>query len=291
MPGLQEEQPRRLEKYEHDRTRPLWEEAFSEDSQQFLDYYYRNKTEDNEIWVVEKQGEIVSMLHLNPYVFRIRERLVPVHYIVAVATKKEWRHRGYMRRLMGCVMEKMAENAEPFTFLMPAAKEIYEPFGFQYIYRQPGCRICGKKNDEKDVFLAEMQTDDCRETANFLNEQLRGYDMVIWRDEETCLRLIKEQKSENGGVLLARKEGRIVGVFPYAKEGDWEIREPVFVQSRYLYAAAFELNGTGEVVCTGYGEHEKPVFMAKILDPDAFLNCFGTHMFPENKKIFINEVV
>lgn len=291
MSGLQDEKPRRLEKYEHGRTRALWEEVFCEDSPQFLDYYYRYKADENEICVIEKEGQIVSMLHLNPYVFRVGGQLVTVHYIVAVATKKEWRHRGYMRLLLKYAMQRMTDDKEPFTFLMPAAKEIYEPFGFRYIYSRRVCRICGKKHDGEDIILTEMRTDDCREAAEFLNDRLRVYDMVIWRNEESCLRLIREQKSENGGVLLARKEGQIVGVFPYAKEREWEIREPVFVQSRYLHAAAYALNGTKEVNCIGYGADEKPAFMAKILDSNAFAACFGTYRFPENEKIFINEVV
>ena len=40
---------RKLELNEHNLTRALWEEIFSEDSKEFLDYYYFMKAKGNEI--------------------------------------------------------------------------------------------------------------------------------------------------------------------------------------------------------------------------------------------------
>ena len=47
---------RKLEKTEHEKTRRLWEEIFTEDTEAFLDYYYRIKTAENEIFVIEEIG-------------------------------------------------------------------------------------------------------------------------------------------------------------------------------------------------------------------------------------------
>ena len=44
---------RKLEKREHIRSRKLWEKVFTEDSTEFLDYYYSVKTSENEIYVIE----------------------------------------------------------------------------------------------------------------------------------------------------------------------------------------------------------------------------------------------
>ena len=58
---------RKLETGEKLNTRKLYEEVFSEDSKDFVDYYYEEKVKDNQIYVVEEDGEIQAMLHLNPY--------------------------------------------------------------------------------------------------------------------------------------------------------------------------------------------------------------------------------
>ena len=58
---------RRLEQTEHGKTRKLWEEVFTEDTREFLDYYYFVKARDNHIFVIEEDDGIRAMLQLNPY--------------------------------------------------------------------------------------------------------------------------------------------------------------------------------------------------------------------------------
>ena len=48
---------RHLEQTEHGLTRPLYEEVFSEDSKRFVDYYYTEKTKDNQIYVQKRMEE------------------------------------------------------------------------------------------------------------------------------------------------------------------------------------------------------------------------------------------
>ena len=115
---------RKLETEEHGMTRFLYEEAFPEDSQAFTDYYYTEKTKNNQIYVLEEEGKICSMAHLNPYSLSVNGSRKETHYIVAVATKKECRGRGYMGAVLRRALEDMYREGEIFTFLMPAAKGI-----------------------------------------------------------------------------------------------------------------------------------------------------------------------
>lgn len=291
MSGLQTWKIRRLEPCEHGRTRKLWEEVFVEDTGEFLDYYYSYKIADNEIYVIEIDDEIVSMLHLNPYVMRIRQRLEPVHYIVAVATSKEYRSQGMMRTLLTKAMEDMKQRHEPFTFLMPADEAIYAPYGFEYIYEQRTCELVGKKLPDEDVIFTEMAESDAGDVSSYMNQMLDRYIMTTWRDESYCIRMLAEQKSENGGILIARKNNQIIGVFPWAKEEAYEIREPMFTDEDVLYAAACKVAGNAKAKVSGYGNQRKPLIMAKVLDETAFFECFGETDFKQEPNYFINEVV
>ena len=118
------------------KTRKLWE-AFPEDSKEFDDYYYRNKAERSRILAEEEEGEIISMVQLNPYRVQVRNREYELSYIVGVATRADRRHQGHMRRLLIKMLTDMRRERVPFTFLMPAAEAIYLPFGFRYIFSQP----------------------------------------------------------------------------------------------------------------------------------------------------------
>ena len=276
---------RKLKKKEPIRTRQLWEEIFKEDTTEFLDYYYSVKIKENEIYVIEDDGKIISMLHLNPYQMRIGETVYPTNYIVAVATAEAYRRQGLMAKLIHHVLDVMKERGEPFTFLMPANEAIYKPFGFSFVYQQALGKMSGIST-ELDVKFRIATKEDCQAIAEFANNRLREFDVVTCRNAEYYQMILAEQISEQGGILLACEGEKIVGVFCYAREGHVEIREPLFYDEAILKQAIYTLTGNEleEAVCIGHGENTKPMIMAKVLQPE-----FENYL--EKAKVFINEVV
>ena len=278
---------RKLRQEEHFKTRRLWEKIFTEDTSEFLDYYYSVKVNDNEIYVMEDDGEIVSMLHLNSYQMRVRDKIFKTHYLVAVATDERYRHQGLMRQLLNHAMQVMADRGEPFTFLMPANEAIYKPFGFEFIYEQKREKVIGKQSNDDSLKITQACNDDCQAIADFANEMLKNYDVVTWRHADYYKMILAEQVSENGGILVAKRDGKIQGIFCYAKETGFEIREPLFYDKAVLQYAICHLTGneTDRVLCTGYGaEESKPIIMAKVLNPEFDFDL-------KNAKVFLNEVV
>lgn len=282
---------RKLQPSEHIRTRELWEEIFTEDTPKFLDYYYSIKIKNNGIYVIEDDGEIVSMLHLNPYEMRIGDKLFQTHYIVAVATKESYRKRGLMRQLLNYVLQVMTDRGEPFTFLMPADEAIYKPFGFEFVYKQRQDKVVGKCSCDEKLEMISATEKDCQMIADFSNQMLQEYDVVTWRDSGYYETLLLELASENGGILLAKRDGEIEGIFCYActveEDKHFVIREPIFQSEQDLQHAIYHLTGseTERVLCMGYGSEEtKPMIMAKVLNPQFNFDL-------KNAKIFINEEV
>ena len=93
---------------ENQRARKLYEEIFDEDSPAFVDYYFRVKAAENEIFVVENEKqEILATLHLNPYEMMFCGEKVKTNYIVAVATRADCRHQGMMRSLLQASLQEM----------------------------------------------------------------------------------------------------------------------------------------------------------------------------------------
>lgn len=278
---------RKLRQEEHARTRRLWEEIFTEDTSKFLDYYYSVKTSSNEIYVIEDDGKIVSMLHLNPYQMRVKDKVYQTHYIVAVATDERYRHQGLMRQLLNHVMQMMADRGEPFTFLMPANESIYKPFGFEFVYEQKREKVIGKQSDDITLKIIQASKNNCQKIADFANEILCEYDVVSWRDAKYYQTLLSELESEDGGILVADKDSQIIGIFPYARGHELLMHEPLTKQRVTLQHAIYHLAGneTDPVLCTGYGSEEsKPMIMAKVLNPEFDFDL-------KNAKVFINEVV
>lgn len=127
---------RYLKDHEKEITKELYREAFPEDSDAFVEYYYSYVTKNNQILVLEQAGRVCSMLHLNPYRISVGKETVDACYYVAVATGKGFRHQGMMRRLMCRSLQDIRKKGQPFAYLMPADRAIYEPFDFRIVYEQ-----------------------------------------------------------------------------------------------------------------------------------------------------------
>ena len=116
-------------------VRRLWQDCFH-DPESYADFYFQTVARRNRISGIKKDGRLVSMIHLNPYVLSADKRRFDSTYIVGVATDEAYRHQGCMRRLLYGTFDCLYREKQPFTYLMPADRKIYEPFGFRYIYRQ-----------------------------------------------------------------------------------------------------------------------------------------------------------
>lgn len=108
----------------------LWIDVFG-DSREFVTYYMESTWRENQVLILpEAEQSIASMLHMNPYTLCVRGERLRLHYIVGVSTKKELRSRGYMGRLLKKALRLLKSQGEPFTYLMPAAVDIYKPYQF-----------------------------------------------------------------------------------------------------------------------------------------------------------------
>ena len=116
---------------EQDRTKPLYREIFPEDKEEFLDFYYRERPK--RILAMEEDGEIIAMLHLNPFLFSFFGKEITASYIYAVATKKEQRRQGIMGELLHYSFQLLKEEGETFCVLIPVSESIYSPYGFRTV--------------------------------------------------------------------------------------------------------------------------------------------------------------
>lgn len=163
-------EPKYLSAKERGRTRALYQAAFPEDTERFVDFYYQYKTRDNQILALEQDGQIVSMLHRNPYTMIMNGYEFLADYIVAVATEKAFRHQGCMRKLLEKALNDMADQGMPFTFLMPASESIYAPFDFVWIcpYTELPMRVARMSAEAQNRYLAGRYQMFCKRNARYM---------------------------------------------------------------------------------------------------------------------------
>lgn len=287
---------------ENQRARKLYEEIFDEDSPAFVDYYFRVKAAENEIFVVENEKqEILATLHLNPYEMMFCGEKVKTNYIVAVATRADCRHQGMMRSLLQASLQEMYRKEETFTWLMPAAEAIYRPFGFRFIYEKNKMTVTADvlqraETDEnwqihsdqevsRDIFCEEAKKEDLAELACFAEKQLSKLaEVYTVHDIAYFEQRMQEVGCEGGSLILIRKEKEICGYFLALKKDReaWEIVVEDAVQKK-AFPAVFHWFGASEEKCTftafpqiweQYAQSENvPAIMGRIVHLERFV-CY-----------------
>ena len=287
---------------ENQRARKLYEEIFDEDSPAFVDYYFRVKAAENEIFVVENEKqEILATLHLNPYEMMFCGERAKTNYIVAVATRADCRHQGMMRSLLQASLQEMYRREETFTWLMPAAEAIYRPFGFRFIYEKNKMTVTADvlrraETDEKwqihsdqevsgDIFCEEAKKEDLAELACFAEKQLSKLaEVYTVHDIAYFEQRMQEVECEGGSLILIRKEKEICGYFLALKKDReaWEIVVEDAVQKK-AFPAVLHWFGESKEKCTftafpqiweQYAQSENvPAIMGRIVHLERFVCC------------------
>ena len=297
---------------ENQRARKLYEEIFDEDSPAFVDYYFRVKAAENEIFVVENEKqEILATLHLNPYKMMFCDERVKTNYIVAVATRADCRHQGMMRSLLQASLQEMYRREETFTWLMPAAEAIYRPFGFRFIYEKNKMTVTADvlqraETDENwqihsdqevsgDIFCEEAKKEDLAELACLAEKQLSKLaEVYTVHDIAYFEQRMQEAECEGGRLVLIRNENRICGYFLALREQReaWEIVVENAVQKQ-AFPAVLRWLEAGREKCTltafpkiweQYAKSENvPAIMGRIVHLERFVRCLKTKKEQEFK--------
>ena len=115
----------------------LWDYCFEKNDTPFFKWYF-NEYCLKENMVLggfdEKSGNLMNMLHLNPYTINLRGRDLKLPYIVGVATVPEYRGRHLFAPLLETAFSVLRAQGQAFVLLMPISAGIYRPYQFDYCY-------------------------------------------------------------------------------------------------------------------------------------------------------------
>lgn len=259
-----------LPREENGRTRALYEEVFVEDEKAFVDAYYQIKAADNQILVLEDEGEIVSMLHRNPYTFWFRGKQVPADYIVAVATRREYRHGGLMRSLLTKALLDMEEEKKPFTFLMPADEAIYTPFGFRLMGNED--KVSSSEREGPlggEEGLQELASEEPEGTYDLFVEKDAAYDRrhIDWPEWESTPMMIRLVYLPAFVAQIGAKDPQSLTI---------EIKDPILCSNNGTFRWEFDTEGSRLIP-----SEEEPEFWISIADLGSFLcGMLGTEELP-----------
>lgn len=218
----------KCEKYSAHRT--LWKEIFG-DTDAYIEFYFREKAPRSKVYSKYEGNTLVSMAFFTSYevVYRGHECVCPC--IVGVATRPEYRHRGYMRSLLEQGLREAAQHGAKLAFLTPADEKIYEPLGFRGVqYRTVVRSACRGRGWYAAHPFMQLGQDEKERAAQFAAQVLRGMPFDLYRKRSVPYyeMLDKESGALDGGVIVLREHDSVRGVVSYIYEDEcFEVTEVV----------------------------------------------------------------
>lgn len=212
-----------------EKAKEIWRENFN-DSEEEIDFYFKNIYSENNFLMLEESGEIKASLHENPYDISFNKNILPSFYIVAVAVSPEYRGKGYMKKLLNHSLKNAFSNNRDIVFLSPINTEIYSNFGFGYIsgleHYELKLEDIPFNNIDKDIEIKKASEDNFNSIVELYNRKLKNSNIYLKRDKEYFNRIKKEVENENGKIYVFSKEKRTVGyLMCYFRENEIFARE------------------------------------------------------------------
>lgn len=262
----------------------LWQSVF-DDTPEFIRLFFDRIYSDENALSFEKDGQVVSALHMLPYSMTYLGKEVPVSYIYGACTLESERGKGYMAELLERAFDLMRERGIAFTVLIPA-----ESWLFNY-YHRFGYAVCfnySVETYEREILPAYTSTQvitgakDCMdEVCRFLDQKQQQRICYVLHTKDDWMANYSDLLSSGGELLIARERGAICGVaFALPSLDKRIIIQEMFYDSQsvkedlLLEASVFFNSDTVECRIPPKEDQSVPFGMARIIDRDGMIKLW-----------------
>ena len=133
--------------------------------------------------------------------------------------------------------------------------------------------------NDSGVTLRKAEGKDCKKLGDFAEEVLEKQKIQVYtkRDAAYYMRLLKEQESEKGGILIAEQDGEMRGILVFDEEDGLAVREPL-IRKGYedVFDEKLSVRDTEKIVKDlqkpKKEEKKKPLIMARLLNIESLLS-------------------
>ena len=221
---------------ELDELKNIWSYCF-EDSQAYVDFYFDKKCNPDKTVVLERNGNIISSIHLNQHKIKLNDKVFDTSYVVGVSTLPEARGLGKMGQLMQYSLDTMRDLGQSVSLLMPIDYRLYTKFGYTNTY--------DIKRVELDIFSLrkfELADDFVKADKSLVNDMKSIYDAHCEKLNAYAIRssvyfeeLIEEMELDSGHIYIAYRGELPVAYIVYSIDGGVFTAREVYYLDRQAY--------------------------------------------------------
>lgn len=292
----------------------IWRENF-ELSDEWLDMYFSKVYRQADLMqITDAAGDgIISTLLLQRYMMYFHSTPIPVGYVSGAATRKEYREKGYMKRLMQEAMEAAYDRGDILLTLIPASKHLYfyyDKLGFSTVFYADEERYTEKHTFEYTGRYEAMRPEGNHDVFQFVDEMLRKRDNVVLHDYNDLQNILADARLDNGtaSALYDYVTGEITAFFIAVPEEDSVVVKELLSRDDNARAAALArvkalYPGRQIIVLSPADSNSVPMHargMARIVNARRLLSAYAARypklqlsvklydpMMPQNNHIYI----
>ena len=197
-----------------DQIKNLWLNCFEDETRNSTDFYFDHLYDPKNTYILKKGDTVLSVLQAKPMQLYMQNQIIPTHFIVGVCTETNYRHNGFMKRLMERTLEDLKDD--PMIILQAYNWNLYLPFGFENYYYHHLILITmeHQKGDKTNCHLDfHFKEDQLLDSYNqYIQETLgaRVRDINYYRDY-----FIPYHQNENHKIALVKVDEKIIGYLVY----------------------------------------------------------------------------
>ena len=222
--------------------RALWQEAFPEDSEAYLDYLFAHKYRPEFCRLLLKGEELAAALHVLPLSFSLCGRALELPFYYGVATLQKFRYQGCAKTLLRASLYELREKGIQAAALYPFHYGFYRKMGFGLLNTCAAFEIPASSLAALGAHSEAGEATPEGMLAAF-SAMVARFEAAPLRTLERCAGRLAEWKSD-GGSTLAVPGG--YALFALEEERA-DIEELVYTDGRALRALLTKL---GEVART-----------------------------------------
>lgn len=120
-------------------VRDLWDYCFEKKEEPFFQYYFNEYCGKDNMVIggfeeVNDWERLRCMIHVNPYMLKLRDKQQLIPYLIGVATAPEVRGQHLFRPLLETTFDVLRTQGCNFVTLKPINAGIYLPYEFSWCY-------------------------------------------------------------------------------------------------------------------------------------------------------------
>ncbi len=227
--------------------RDLWNYCF-DDTPDFIDFYFQTCYQADNTLVAEEEGRIQSCLQILPYSMFLRDREIPISYIVGVATWPEFRGFGLVRELLKFTDTILQERGIFQSILLPFQYDFYRKYGWEICYdfltykniEFSSCHSLVKQITNSTGhanFIKVDLNDDFAKITKCYNQYMKRFHGYLIRGKREWNKLIHDAILDGGTCYLYEVNGDPLGYIIYTiQDKELHIRELVYISPDAKFA-------------------------------------------------------